>query len=180
MNKKRDIKEVLDNPGFRMYSLVLYNLSPIQQGIQMAHAAIEYYRNFNDSPDFINWVDNHKTMIVLNGGTSCHIENKDNYVGTMEGHIEKLLSLGVNFSSFNEPDLNYALTAISFIASEKIYGDHIPDLYKIWEQECSYIEKKTHSFNETPIPSFSKYLKKYKITLEQYQFRIWLKSFKLA
>jgi len=93
----------------RMVTLVLYNLSPIQQGIQSAHAAIEYgvyERKWKDTKArFIDWAQDYKTMIVLNGGTSF----------TMEQYKEELDSLGVKYTCFHEPDLNGVTTAIAFI-----------------------------------------------------------------
>lgn len=48
---------------YRMYGLVPYNLSPIQQGIQFGHAVVEYINNslVIDEPGFdsialTNWL----------------------------------------------------------------------------------------------------------------------------
>ena len=40
---------------YRMYGLVPYNLSPIQQGIQFGHAVVEYMLSFGDLPSTQEW-----------------------------------------------------------------------------------------------------------------------------
>ena len=48
----------------RMYCLVLYNLSPIQQGIQAAHAIVEYANAFHNSIEYQKWAQVNKTIII--------------------------------------------------------------------------------------------------------------------
>jgi hypothetical protein len=109
----------------RMYSLVMYNLSPIQQGIQAYHATIEATQRFNNSnsiskENFDNWAKNWKTVIILNGGTSK----------TMEEHFEKLWENKIGVSYFREPDLNNSMSAISFIVDERVFNkEKYPDFY---------------------------------------------------
>lgn len=55
---------------YKMYFLVLYNLSPIQQGIQAGHAAVEYMLAYWHKKDCDNRATNDKTFIILNGGTT--------------------------------------------------------------------------------------------------------------
>ena len=110
----------------RMMVLVPYNLSPIQQGIQTAHAIAElgYKMHFNNvwkngGVDFSimkynDWVLNWKTIIVLNGGTTNNNSN-DKWYGSLQKHRDKLKELGVIYSEFYEPDLNNTLTAVAFI-----------------------------------------------------------------
>lgn len=101
----------------RMYVLVPYNLSEIQKGIQAAHAIAEYselmygendYRATEDLPKYIDWAENWKTIIVLNGGTTGNNS-------TMEKYTIDLEKLDVYFSIFREPDLNDAMTAVAFV-----------------------------------------------------------------
>ena len=58
---------------YRMYGLVPYNISPIQQGIQFGHAVVEYMLNFPVDlrvyKDTKKWAEEDKTFIILNGGT---------------------------------------------------------------------------------------------------------------
>jgi hypothetical protein len=94
----------------------MYNLSGRQAGIQAGHAALEYvsaYAFDQDTPDkdLIDFVKNHKTFIVLDGGTS----------GTMIDRMDELAELGIPFAAFREPDLNYSTSAIAFLVNESEY-----------------------------------------------------------
>lgn len=95
----------------RMYVLVPYNLSDIQKGIQAAHAIAEHVATYfkHDKKNLIcDWLNNWKTIIILNGGTTG-----DN--GSLQMYESNLLKLGVKFTSFQEPDLNNATTAVAFV-----------------------------------------------------------------
>ena len=125
----------------RMYGLVPYNLSPIQQSIQYGHSVVEYgLNNFHDK-DYQDWAKLNKTFIILNGGTT-----NINYdrLGTLNKHADYLESIGVKIARFHEPDLGDQLTAICFILNEKVfnkilYPDYIPyiknTLDKVWSEE---------------------------------------------
>lgn len=62
----------------RLYTFTLYQLSPIQQGIQAGHAAVELamksykkqmtLRSGTDFKTYYDWAVNWKTMVLLNGG----------------------------------------------------------------------------------------------------------------
>ena len=68
----------------RMYGMVPYNISPIQQGIQFGHAVVDYGQrmkylgehNQSLNTQYNDWADNYKTFIILSGGTTnnkrCH------------------------------------------------------------------------------------------------------------
>ena len=94
---------------YRMYFLTMYNLSPIQKGIQAGHAALEYTLKYGDTQEYKDFIANDKTWIVLNGGTS----------GDMVKHCEVLDNLGINFERFYEPDLNNSISAICYLLSEE-------------------------------------------------------------
>ena len=130
------MEEHLDR--YRMYGLVPYNISPIQQGIQYGHALQEYNNSFIDHPEikgfneaedrynleeeFKTWRLEDKTFIILNGGTSM----------TMEQHIETLKEAGIHIGVFREPDLNMMVTGIVFLVPENVYKkDYWPD-FKTW------------------------------------------------
>jgi hypothetical protein len=127
------MEEHLDR--YRMYGLVPYNISPIQQGIQYGHALQEYNNNFIDwtdlteSPEYAKlerefglWRNYDKTFIILNGGTSM----------TMEQHVETLKENGIHIGVFKEPDLNMMITGIVFLVPENVYKrDEWPD-FKTW------------------------------------------------
>ena len=97
----------------KMYFLVLYNLSPIQQWIQAWHSALEYVSQHRDTPvevsttweNLKSFVQNHKTWIILNGWTSSDIRK----------HINTLSKLGIPHSIFREPDLWNIVTSVCFI-----------------------------------------------------------------
>ena len=72
---------------YRMYGLVPYNISPIQQSIQYGHAVVEYLNKYFNEPDCTEWRLNDKTFIILNGGTT----NKSfSYFGTLNKHQQTL------------------------------------------------------------------------------------------
>lgn len=103
----------------RMYCLVLYNLSPIQQGIQAAHAIVEYANAFQNTIEYQKWAQVNKTIIILNGGTS----------GTMKTNMDHLIDNELcDLAFFKEPDLYNGITAISFLADERIWDrEKYPD-----------------------------------------------------
>lgn len=112
-----------DPSNLRMYSLVMYNLSSIQQGIQMAHSNAEYSLKYPDYYD--EWANKGKTIIVLNGGTSLDLDHPLNTwktQGSMQNHLDKLISFGYPYAYFREPDLNFAVSAISFVVPKSIYS----------------------------------------------------------
>jgi hypothetical protein len=107
----------------RMYFFVPYNISPIQQAIQAGHSALEYaYKNSNGAL-FINFMDNWKTWIILNGGTTnSHRDLEGIAIGTLDQIGDSLLENDIDFSFFEEPDLNDTLTAICFICDERVFN----------------------------------------------------------
>jgi hypothetical protein len=122
----------------RMYGLVPYNISPIQQGIQFGHAVVEYGRmidsrkihstgSYDNSviEQYYDWADNWKTFIILNGGTTnSRFSIEDGLpFGTLNRHLLDLAKLGVEFAEFREPDLGDQLTAVVFIVDERVFND---------------------------------------------------------
>lgn len=131
------VSNKLNNMEKRMYFFVPYNLSEIQKGIQAGHAALRYAVQFpEESKDF---VDNHETWIILNGGTTNRTMGLDNvYKGSLDDIKHQIWEqnqlLGkedqINYSYFHEPDLNDALSAVCFIADERVFNkEDYPD----WE-----------------------------------------------
>ena len=115
----------------RMYGIVPYNISPIQQAIQFGHAVVEYGQMVKkEKPGaecslYNEWADNWKTFIILNGGTSNHSQNRyheGEFNGTMEQHLEKLNEIGIVNATFYEPDLNDMLSAVVFIVDERVFN----------------------------------------------------------
>lgn len=112
-----------------MYFFVPYQLTGIQQGIQAGHAALEYANKFYNSELFQDFVKNHKTWVILNGGTTnANYENR----GTLNIIIDVLEANNVDISYFCEPDLQDAVTAVCFICDEQVFNrDLYPD-FKDW------------------------------------------------
>lgn len=113
---------------YRMYHLVMYNISPIQQGIQSYHAGMEYARKYWDDEEFQQWLKNDKTVILLNGGTSQYIYNDPERLGTMQKYYKELIDGNIKCAYFNEPDLNYSMSAIAFLVPEQVWDkEKYPD-----------------------------------------------------
>lgn len=104
---------------YRMYFLVPYNLSPIQQGIQAGHSVVEYANKYFNDEDYQSWALNDKTFIILNGGTT---NKSDVYFGTLNQHLRTLLDNNIKLAYFYEPDLGDQLTAIAFLVEEKVFN----------------------------------------------------------
>ena len=109
------MKEKLE---LRMYFFTIYQLSGIQAGIQCGHAALEYANMYKDDPQYKDFIENWKTWVILNGGTTnSHIED----LGTLNDIVVKFSEKGIKYSVFHEPDLNNALTAMCFIADSRVF-----------------------------------------------------------
>jgi hypothetical protein len=130
---------------YRMYGLVPYNISPIQQGIQFGHAVVEYSLQYGDTEDYKEWAKNHKTFIILNGGSTS---TNSNSPGTLNQHASKLrMKVGLKKTSvFYEPDLGDQLTAVVFLADERVWDKELyPDPDKI---DSPFQEDWTESYSK--------------------------------
>jgi len=133
----------------RMYGFVPYNISEIQKAIQFGHAVVEYgqmvkkenpdvewietngqrYMHINNLIEpsineiYNDWANNWKTFIILNGGTSNHVDPE--YIGSMEGILEELKKNEITLATFNEPDLNDMLSAVVFIIDERVFNRRV-------------------------------------------------------
>lgn len=139
----------------RLYSLVMYNISGIQSGIQAKHSGIElvlkHYKNNTLEGDFLEWAENHKTVILKNGGTSNN--GKESYYGygarkgSMELHLEALLENGVDAVAFYEPDLNYSMSSIDFVVDHRVYRkDRYPDYRPSENNEQEFVILRDNNF----------------------------------
>jgi hypothetical protein len=135
----------------RMYFLVPYNISGRQMGIQAGHAALRYARKYAETdPEVWDFVDNHETFIILNGGTTNQIRDLDGVpLGTLDQYADQLLEHKIKFTYFNEPDLNGALTALCLIVDERVFNrEDYPDFYDwVKEMECFVSADDTYHWN---------------------------------
>jgi len=117
------ILEHKDN--WRMYGLVPYNISPIQQGIQFGHAVVEYGINQKSEKSiaaYEQWAHNDKTFIILNGGTTNKRLIDGVPFGSLNQHVITLKEMGVDTAEFYEPDLGEELTATVFLVPKQVYN----------------------------------------------------------
>jgi hypothetical protein len=104
---------------YRMYGLVNYQLSGIQQGIQFGHAVVEYGIKYNGTPEYNRWSRIDKTFIILNGGTT---NTNPLNAGTLNQHASALqMFYGVDTAEFYEPDLGDQLTAVVFLVDDRVW-----------------------------------------------------------
>jgi hypothetical protein len=104
---------------YRMYGLVPYNISPIQQGIQFGHAVVEYGNQYSGTPEYQRWSRIDKTFIILNGGTTNtnHLS-----LGSLNQHATALKMIyGIDTVEFYEPDLGDQLTAVVFLVDDRVW-----------------------------------------------------------
>lgn len=113
---------------WRMYSLVMYNISSMQKGVQTAHAVLEYANKYKDDDDLKEYVKEDKTLIILDGGTSFDLKQL----------FENLCENDIKFAHFIEPDLNDAISSICFLADERVWNrKNYPD-YDDWLTQNGY------------------------------------------
>ena len=93
-NKKEDI---------RMYVLVNSQLPTLHAGIQAGHSVAEFVHYQQSLPILKDWVENHKTLILLSATLDQISEMKSYFI-----------SKGRRFASFREPDLDDLETAVAF------------------------------------------------------------------
>ena len=109
-------KQIENTPhqlAYRTYEIVLRQLNGINKGVQAEHSAKRYmwkYRNDKETEIIFEDPEN-ETTIMLDGGT-----NPD-----MIEIQRQLEAADIKHAFFNEPDLNYCLTAITVIADERVW-----------------------------------------------------------
>lgn len=135
---------------YRMYGLVPYNLSPIQQGIQFGHAVVEYQQNVKGLPPYEaiynKWAKKDKTFIILNGGTTNVNPEK---FGTLNQNLAALYFNQIVTSEFYEPDLGDQLTAVVFLVDERVFNKILyPDFQ---EEKLPYGTRKPSKKVETQL-----------------------------
>lgn len=172
----------------RMYGLVPYNISPIQQAIQYGHAVQEYNNSiFELMKDyylsdasiedkqsiwkFEQWRLEDKTFIILNGGTTN--TNLD-HLGSLNEHRLTLKEHGIKIADFHEPDLGDQLTAVVFLVDERVFNKkRFPDYNGLFHGDGT---PNAHDYTE-----WKKQFGTYEPDIEKIIFlREFLSNFKLA
>lgn len=132
---------------YRMYCLVLKQLSPMQKGIQAAHAIVEYGKKFSHTEAYQEWESFDKTIIVLDAGTSFD----------MEDILDQLDEHKVDYASFSEEDLNGITTSIAILVDDRVFDkEENPDFetwrnrkYPVREYHCVlYVGEFDHDPND--------------------------------
>jgi hypothetical protein len=132
----------------RMYGIVPYNISPIQQAIQFGHAVVEYgqkvkeHNHEQSSIIYNDWANNWKTFIILNGGTTNDKTSLEDGLpfGSLNNHLLTLVNNDVNFASFSEPDLGDQLTAVVFIVDERVFNKKKYPEFSDWLMYSKYAD----------------------------------------
>ena len=108
----------------RGYFLTNMYLSPIQCGIQAAHCMhdmfVTYNRNQNMGYSFATellwtWAKDHKTMIVLNGGTSDDLREVFDFMMKNED-----IHQDYPFEQFREPGIDGGLTCVGVVLNQRM------------------------------------------------------------
>lgn len=97
----------------------------MQKGIQAGHAALEYANTYGRTEEYIQFIKHDKTWIVLDGGTSRDFASsvaQGLEGGDLNLTAVELSSLKIDHAVFREPDLNFAMTAICFLADERVWN----------------------------------------------------------
>lgn len=128
----------------RLYAFLNYYLSPLQHGLQTAHCvgdmSIAYKHNTAQHEAFTDWVTNHKTIIICNGGNSEALRVLYYELLT---HYEQLRLPVVRFHE-DGPSLNGALTAVATVVPPWVYESSHVDQHPvgpayIWNSTASTI-----------------------------------------
>ena len=133
---------------------------------------------------FNEWRNRDKTFIILNGGTSNERISSPHY-GSLNQHRDWLNEFGVRYATFNEPDLNDALSAVVFLVDEKIFdAKKYPAFYKWLEDSIGKDEiyKKTFGNSKPLSEHFPLYYDIWQSDIGErvIEFRTWLKQFRFA
>lgn len=102
----------------RMYFFVIRQLNGLNAGIQCGHAALEYAHMYKNDPQYIDFIENWKTWVILNGGTT---NTNNEQLGSLNEIADQFVIRGIDHSLFYEPDLNNAMTAMCFIADSRVF-----------------------------------------------------------
>ena len=129
-----------------MYGLTNYQLTGIQKGIQFLHGVVEYSQMVNKIGGHVldiynDWADNHKTVILLNGGTTNNkISSNGIPFGSLNNHLQTLRDNDIFCGDFYEPDLGDQLTSIVFIVDERVFNKKDYPDFSDWLMASEYAD----------------------------------------
>lgn len=111
-----------ENPyRLKMYVLVRKDILPtVRCGVQCSHALAEYAYTFHGQNRYVDWVENHKTLIFLSATEKQITEMK-----------EIFCVMGKRYKGFCEPDIGNVLTAVAFEPVTAAEGMQIFSDYKL-------------------------------------------------
>jgi hypothetical protein len=145
-HQRSKIKTSTENLSFRMYSLVLRQLSPMQKGIQALHSVVEYgqmAKKWSEQSEIIanynTWANQDKTTIILDAGVSTDLNDALHFLNKND----------IPYSLFFEPDLYGCMTAISFLADERVFDTKTYPSYEDYLTNFNSIDSVT---GKTPTP----------------------------
>lgn len=131
----------------RFYTYNHLWLSSLQKGLQAGHAAVElmisFEKNSEEGMIAFDWAENHKTMMLMNGGNSQMLEETYEF-------FDSLKSEGMNlpFVRFYEDSesLNGSITSVGIVITEEIYefieGTQYQNEIDSWKEKlAAYIKK---------------------------------------
>lgn len=127
---------------YRMYSLVLRQLNPIQKGVQTTHAVVEYASAYSKTQEYQRWANFDKTLIILDGGT---YQDMSDIIWTLSRNKCK-------YAYFEEEDLNGLVTSIVFIADERVWDKKTyPDFDQEAQIPSTHIDENGYVVTENPL-----------------------------
>ncbi len=148
----------------RLYSFVNYYLSPLQHGLQTAHCvsemAVEVARTSLRSV-FYDWAENHKTIIICNGGNVAMLEDLHNRFIDFADEFHLPL---VKFYEDGQ-SLNNALTSVAIIVPEKFYDAKFQEMTGV-KSAYEYLDANgfaTLYWEDTPEFNFIQLLKSFRL-----------------
>ena len=117
--------ELPDETEYRAYFFINTYLIGIHAGIQAAHAAVEMTLGYNYLYD--QWASDHKTIIVLNGGTHSNLEQIYADLVYSAAHVEYInkydsgMYMPVSLFKESMDCLNGANTAVGIVVPDRLY-----------------------------------------------------------
>lgn len=108
--------------NLKCYVMVNSQLPAIHAGIQASHSLTELVFFNRDEPNMIDWVKNHKTLILLSA--------TDKEITQMKEYFDLK---NIRYASFSEPDLNNLETAVAFMPMTSLEGTAIFGKFKLYK-----------------------------------------------